>query len=121
MPEGLNSCNIFYYTDYGLTVKIVCRSGLTRKDYLIWFFFSKVINIFLGSVLPAFHLESSAVYVMIVYLLVLAAVVMFEIYLACKQGKSVREYCVLSKPQEDEFDLTPVSASGTEIDVEKVH
>lgn len=51
----------------------------------------------------------------------LAAVVMFEIYLACKQGKSVREYCVLSKPQEDEVDLTPVSASGTEIDVEKVH
>nr|XP_058952023.1 putative ferric-chelate reductase 1 isoform X3 [Pocillopora verrucosa] len=79
-----------------------------------------VINIFLGSVLPAFHLESSAVYVMIIYLLVLAAVAMFEIYLACKQGKSVREYCVLSKPQEDEVDLTPVSASGTEIDVEKV-
>ncbi|PFX23976.1 putative ferric-chelate reductase 1 isoform X2 [Stylophora pistillata] len=79
-----------------------------------------VINIFLGSVLPAFHLESSAVYVMIVYLLVLAAVVMFEIYLAYKQGKSVKEYCVLSKPQDDEVELTTVSASRTEIDVEKV-
>ena len=61
-----------------------------------------VINIFLGSVLPVFHLDDSAVYVMIVYLLVLAAVVVFEIYLALVKAKDVSNYRILSKPQDDE-------------------
>ena len=67
-----------------------------------------VVNIFLGSTLPAFHLDDSGVYVMIVYLLGLAAVVLFDIYLTCSQTKDLSNYCVLSKPQDDEVELAPL-------------
>ena len=79
-----------------------------------------MINIFLGSVLPVFHLDDSAVYVMIVYLLVLAAVVVFEIYLALVKAKDVGNYRVLSKPQDDEVELTSVPVGRTQGDIKKV-
>ena len=79
-----------------------------------------MINIFLGSVLPVFHLDDSAVYVMIVYLLVLAAVVVFEIYLALVKAKDVGNYCVLSKPQDDEIELTSAPVGRTQSDIKKV-
>lgn len=79
-----------------------------------------VINIFLGSVLPVFHLDNSAVYVMIVYLLVLAAVVVFEIYLALMKAKDVGNYRVLSKPQDDEVELTSAPVGRTQSDIKKV-
>jgi len=79
-----------------------------------------VINIFLGSVLPVFHLDNSAVYVMIVYLLVLAAVVVFEIYLALVKAKDATNYCVLSKPQDDEVELTSAPVRRTPSDIKKV-
>lgn len=79
-----------------------------------------VINIFLGSVLPAFHLDNSAVYAMIVYLLVLAAVVGFEIYLAVMKARDISNYRVLSKPQDDEVELTPAPVSRTQSDIKKV-
>lgn len=77
-----------------------------------------MINIFLGSVLPVFHLDDSAVYVMIVYLLVLAAVVVFEIYLALVKAKDVRNYRILAKPQDDEVEFT--SAPAGKSDIKKV-
>lgn len=76
-----------------------------------------VINIFLGSVLPVFHLEDSAVYVMIVYLLVLAAVVVFEIYLALVKAKD-DNYRILAKPQDDEVEFT--SAPVGKSDIKKI-
>lgn len=79
-----------------------------------------MINIFLGSVLPTFHLENSAVYVMIVYLLVLVAVVVFEIYLACMKATDISNYRVLSKPQDDEVELTSAPVSRTQSDIKKV-
>jgi len=79
-----------------------------------------VINIFLGSVLPVFHLDDSAVYVMIVYLLVLAAVVVFEIYLALVKAKDVSNYSVLSTPQDDEVELTSAPVSRTQSDIKKI-
>lgn len=79
-----------------------------------------VINIFLGSVLPVFHLDDSAVYVMIVYLLVLAAVVVFEIYLALVKAKDVSNYRILSKPQDDEVKLTSAPVGKTQSDIKKV-
>ncbi|XP_078352613.1 ferric-chelate reductase 1-like isoform X2 [Oculina patagonica] len=78
-----------------------------------------VINIFLGSVLPAFHLDNSAVYAMIVYLVVLAAVVGFEIYLAVMKATDISSYRVLSKPQDDEVELTPAPVSRTQSDIKK--
>ncbi|KAJ7350979.1 DOMON domain-containing protein frrs1L [Desmophyllum pertusum] len=79
-----------------------------------------VINIFLGSVLPTFHLDNSAVYVMIVYLLVLVAVVVFEIYLACMKATDISNYRVLSKPQDDEVELTSAPVSRTQSDIKKI-
>jgi len=89
----------------------------TLFDIIISFL---VINIFLGSVLPVFHLDDSAVYVMIVYLLVLAAVVVFEIYLALVKAKDVSNYSVLSTPQDDEVELTSAPVSRTQSDIKKV-
>ncbi|KAM7447097.1 DOMON domain-containing protein frrs1L [Porites harrisoni] len=70
-----------------------------------------VVNIFLGSVLPAFHLEDSAVYVMIVYLLVLAFIMAFELYLAFSEDKSDEDYRVLARPHDDEVEVAPVRLS----------
>ena len=79
-----------------------------------------MVNIFLGSVLPVFHLEDSAVYVMIVYLLVLAAVVVFEIYLALVKAKDVGNHSVLSTPQDDEVELASAPFGRTQGDIKKV-
>ena len=54
-------------------------------------------------------------YVMIVYLLVLAAVVLFEIYLAVVKVKDVRNYCIISKPQDDEVEFTPAPVGKSDI------
>lgn len=83
-------------------------------------FFPIVVNIFLGSVLPAFHLEDSAVYAMIVYLLVLAFIMAFELYLACSQDKSAEDYRVLARPHDDEVEVAPVRFSQAQSDLRKV-
>ena len=79
-----------------------------------------MVNIFLGSVLPAFHLEDSAVYVMVVYLLAIVAVVAFELYLARISVTDVDIYRVLSKPQDDQVELTPTPRTRTPSDLRKV-
>ena len=79
-----------------------------------------MINIFLGSVLPVFALDNSAVYVMIVYLLVLAAVVVFEIYLALVKAKDVSNHRMLSNPEDDEADVASAPFSRTQTDIKKV-
>ena len=94
--------------------------GANMKLFLIYSFLFLVINIFLGSVLPVFHLDDSAVYVMIVYLLVLAAVVVFEIYLALMKAKDVSNHRILSKPQDDEAELTSAPFGQTQSDIKKV-
>lgn len=78
-----------------------------------------VVNIFLGSVLPAFHLEDSAVYVMIVYLLALALLVAFEFYLACSKETDDENYRVISKPQDDEVELDPAPLSQATRNIRK--
>ena len=79
-----------------------------------------MINIFLGSVLPAFHLEDSAVYVMMVYLLALAFIVAFELYLACSQDKSDEDYRVLARPHDDEVEVAPVRLGQAQSNLTKV-
>ena len=79
-----------------------------------------MVNIFLGSVLPAFHLEDSAVYVMIVYLFALALLVAFEFYLACSKETDDENYRVISKPQDDEVELDPVPFSQATRNIRKV-
>ena len=79
-----------------------------------------MVNIFLGSVLPAFHLEDSAVYVMIVYLLGIALVVAFELYLARRAVVDGDNYRVLSKPHDDEVELEPAPLRRAQSDLRKV-
>lgn len=79
-----------------------------------------MVNIFLGSVLPAFHLEDSAVYVMIVYLLVLAFIMAFELYLAFSEDKSAEDYRVLARPHDDEVEVAPVRLSQAHSNLMKV-
>ena len=81
---------------------------------------SAVLNIFLGCILPAFHLEDSGVYVMIVYLLGIAAVVFFELYLACSTASDGDNYRVLSRPDDDEVEVTTVPARQALDDIRKV-
>ena len=59
-------------------------------------------------------------YAMIVYLLVLAAVVVFEIYLAVMKARDISNYRVLSKPQDDEVELTSAPVGRNESDIKKV-
>ncbi|XP_068726811.1 ferric-chelate reductase 1-like [Montipora capricornis] len=68
-----------------------------------------VTNIFLGCLLPAFHLENSAVYVMLVYLLAIAGIVSFELYLTLCTKSDIDDFRVLSRPEDDEVEvaLTP--------------
>lgn len=108
------------YHTYNLAlVRLNSAANIKRFVLIISLYFS-VINIFLGSVLPIFHLDNSAVYVMIVYLLILAAVVMFEIYLAVMKTKDIGNYRVLSKPQDDEVELTSAPVGRTQSDIKKV-
>ena len=79
-----------------------------------------MVNIFLGSILPAFHLEVSGVYVMIVYLLALAFVMAFELYLACSQDKSDEDHRVLARPHDDEVEVAPVLLSRAHSNLTKV-
>ena len=81
---------------------------------------STVINIFLGCILPAFHLEDSGVYVLIVYLLGIAAVVFFDLYLACSTASDGDNYRVLSRPDDDEVEVATVPARQTFDDIRKV-
>lgn len=78
-----------------------------------------VVNIFLGCVLPAFHLENSAVYVMIVYLLALASVCGFEFYLTLCTKIDADNYEVLSRPDSDEVEVAVTSRRQNSGDVRK--
>lgn len=78
-----------------------------------------VVNIFLGCVLPAFHLENSAVYVMIVYLLALASVCGFEFYLTLCTKIDADNYKVLSRPDSDEVEVAVTSRRQNSGDVRK--
>lgn len=79
-----------------------------------------MVNIFLGCVLPAFHLENSAVYVMIVYLLALASVCGFEFYLTLCTKIDADNYKVLSRPDSDEVEVAVTSRRQNSGDVRKV-
>ena len=89
-------------------------------SFVCFAFSPVVVNIFLGSILPVFHLEVSAVYVMIVYLLALAFVMAFELYLACSQDKSDEDYWVLARPHDDEVEVAPVRVSQAQSNLRKV-
>ncbi|XP_015774001.1 PREDICTED: putative ferric-chelate reductase 1 [Acropora digitifera] len=78
-----------------------------------------VVNIFLGCVLPAFLLENSAVYVMIVYLLALASVCGFEFYLTLCTKIDADNYKVLSRPDSDEVEVAVTSRRQNSGDVRK--
>lgn len=78
-----------------------------------------VVNIFLGCVLPAFHLDNSAVYVLLVYILGCCAVVIFEFYLACQRPSGADDYRVLSRPEGDEVEVVPVPRRQTGGEIRK--
>ncbi|KAK2547459.1 Ferric-chelate reductase 1 [Acropora cervicornis] len=79
-----------------------------------------VLNIFLGCVLPAFHLENSAVYVMIVYLLALASVCGFEFYLSLCTKTDADDFNVLSRSDGDEVEVAVTSRRQNSGDFRKV-
>ena len=59
-------------------------------------------------------------YVMIVYLLVLAFIMAFELYLAFSEDKSAEDYRVLARPHDDEVEVAPVRLSQAHSNLTKV-
>ncbi|CAH3167988.1 unnamed protein product [Porites lobata] len=111
-PDGKNSTNSFF------ALRRMYFNWAHRTFGLLTLALA-VVNIFLGSILPVFHLEVSAVYVMIVYLLALAFVMAFELYLACSEDKSDEDYRVLARPHDDEVEVAPVRVRQAQSNLRK--